>query len=237
MQYDVRDVARMMGVAESQVYRWINEARMPAGQVNGKFVFNRAELLEWATQRRLTISKELFADGSAEEPGLAAVLASGGVVHHLSAADKDAALRAVVGALPLPPSADREALCELFLARESAGSTAVGDGVAIPHPRYPVILPLDRPVLGVFYLAQPIEFGAPDLAPVHTLFVLACPTMRTHLHLLSRLAGALRDPAFHEAVSKRSGLDALVAAAGRLERAAAARIAVPADPPGVKEKV
>jgi PTS system nitrogen regulatory IIA component len=237
MQYDVRDVSRMMGVAESQVYRWINEAQLPTRKVNGKFAFNRAELLEWATQRRLSIVGDLFARAGADEPSLAAALQAGGDVRELQAGDKESALRGVVATLPLPPGTDRAALCELFLAREAVGSTAVGEGVAIPHPRYPVILPLDRPLLGVFYLVQPIEFAAADGLPVHTLFVLACPTMRTHLHLLSRLATALHEPGFRGAVTSRGAFGTLVDEAERIDQACFAQSAALVPAAGGNERV
>ena len=42
------------------------------------------------------------------------------------------------------------------------------------------------------FLEHPIEFGALDGQPVHTLFTIVSPTIKAHLHLLSRLAFALR---------------------------------------------
>src|SRR5262249_38252961 len=99
---------------------------------------------------------------------------------------------------------DRSVLLQLFVSREAAGSTAAGDGIAIPHPRFPVVLPDGRPMLTLFFLEQPVDFGALDRQPVHTLFVLISPTIRTHLRMLARIACALRDERFR-AVLKRRG--------------------------------
>jgi PTS system nitrogen regulatory IIA component len=57
----------------------------------------------------------------------------------------------------------------------------------------------------LFFLENPIDFGAIDGQPVYALFMLISPTVRAHLHLLSRLAFALRDPLF-QGVIKRQGL-------------------------------
>ena len=98
--------------------------------------------------------------------------------------------------------------------------TAVGDGIAIPHPRHPLILDLDRPQVTLGYLASPINFANGE--KVHTLFALISPTMRGHLQLLSRLSCALRDPGFRQAVMARAPLDEVVQHAARLEATLAA---------------
>ena len=57
--------------------------------------------------------------------------------------DKERALAALVEVLPLPEEVDRELLLRLFLAREASASTAIGDGIAIPHVRNPIVLHVD----------------------------------------------------------------------------------------------
>ena len=46
----VRDAARVLGVSEKTIYRWIDERELPVHRVHGQYRFNRAELLEWATR-------------------------------------------------------------------------------------------------------------------------------------------------------------------------------------------
>jgi PTS system nitrogen regulatory IIA component len=67
------------------------------------------------------------------------------------------------------------------------------------------------------FLERPVDFGALDGKPVHCLFTLVSPTIRAHLHLLSRLAYALRDPGF-QAVIQRQGLrDEILTESRRVE--------------------
>jgi PTS system nitrogen regulatory IIA component len=117
---------------------------------------------------------------------------------------KHEVLKEVVDRMQLPEGFDRSVLHELFLAREAAGSTGVGDGIAIPHPRHPVVLPVGRPTLTLCFLDRPVDFGAADRQPVHTLLVLVSPTIRAHLRMLARVACALRDEPLR-AVLKRHG--------------------------------
>ena len=62
MKLTVRDAARILSVSEKSIYRWIKDGVIPAYQINDQYRFNRAELLEWATSRRINVSPEIFAE-------------------------------------------------------------------------------------------------------------------------------------------------------------------------------
>jgi PTS system nitrogen regulatory IIA component len=220
MLLTIKDAARLLDASERQVYRWVDEGEIPFQRVKDQVRFNRTELLEWATSRRMPIDLESFDSDDAEEPppSLAAALRVGGVHDHVLAADRDAAIRAVVERTPMPSTLDRELLVEMLLARETTSSTAIGDGIAIPHVRHPVVVAGARAVVGVSYLEQPVAFGAPDGKPVTTIFMIVSPTVRAHLQLLARLARALRDPGFRSALEQRAPARVLIEEAARVER-------------------
>ena len=211
MQLQVRDVAALFEVEETPVYRWIRAGEIPAHEVNAEYRFSRAELLEWATARHLRVPPALF-EGVATVQ-LAAALEAGGVFRDVPGADLRSALKAVVERLPLSPQTDRASLLAMLISREAAGTTAVGNGIAIPHVRSPLVLATGQATATVCYLATPLDFGAPDGKPVKTLFTLVSPTVRVHLQLLGRLAFALRTPDFRDAVARSADLADLVSAA------------------------
>lgn len=86
-----------------------------------------------------------------------------------------------------------------LLAREKLGSTAMGDGIAIPHCR---LRDCERAVGVVMTLAKPAAFDAPDDQPVDLIFALVVPEEATqeHLDLLADLARLLSDQAFCDAL-------------------------------------
>lgn len=220
MTMGVRDAARVLDVSERTVYRWIEQGVLPAYRVNEQYRFSRAELLEWATSRRVNVSAEIFAEPeSAAAPlaGLADALRVGGIFYRVDGADKAAVLRSVVEILRLPEEVDREFLFQVLLARESLGSTAIGDGIAIPHVRNPVVLHIEQPSVTLCFLENPIQFGALDNQPVNTLFTIVSPTVRSHLHILSRLAFLLRDPDVKAAIKQQASRDEILQIVGRLE--------------------
>jgi PTS system nitrogen regulatory IIA component len=220
MQLTVRDVGKCLNVSESTIVRWIKNRGLPAQRVAGNYRFNRAELLEWATAQKIKVSGELF-DYLEEDadlvPGLADALEAGGIFYRLADTNKERALRALVQVLPLPDGVDRDLLLRLFLAREASASTAVGDGIAIPHVRNPIVLHVDRPMISLGFLERPVDYGALDGKPVHVLFSLISPTMRSHLQLLSRLAFALHDPGFKKVVISQRPREEILAEARRAE--------------------
>ncbi len=82
------------------------------------------------------------------------------------------------------------AVLDALLARERLGSTALGEGVAIPHCRFE---DCKAPVGVLLTLAQPVDYNAPDDGDVDLLFILVVPedTTDEHLQILSKLAGIL----------------------------------------------
>lgn len=220
MELTVADAARLLGVPEKSIYRWIKERAIPVHRINEQLRFHRSELLEWATGRQMQISPDIFAQhatGYAALPKLSDALRTGGVAYGIAGADKPSVLRAVVERLPLPEEADRDFLFSVLLAREELGSTGIGDGIAIPHVRSPIVLHVAQPTITLCFLAQPIHFGAIDDQPVHTLFTLVTPSVPVHLHYLSRLASVLRDSSFRQALGRKAPFEDLMAALARAE--------------------
>lgn len=222
MQLGVKDAARLLNVSEKTIYRWIKQGAIPAYRISDQFRFNRAELLEWATGRRIRISPEIFQEAEATGtplPRIIDALKAGGIHYRVSGEDRAAVLRNTVDVMRLPDEVDREFLYQALVARETLGSTGIGEGIAIPHVRNPIVLHVQRPTVSLCFLENPIDFNALDRRPVTTLFLLISPTVRAHLHMLSRLCFMLRDPAFREAVTTQASRDRLLDSAAAAEGA------------------
>lgn len=227
MQLTVSDAARLLGVPEPTIHRWIKQDTIPVHRINEQLRFNRAELLEWATARGIRVFPEIFDQVPAHDdtrPPLSAALQAGGIAYGIEGADKPSVLREVVNAMKLPANVDREFLFQVLLAREMLGSTGIGDGIAIPHVRSPIVLEVATPTITLCFLRHPIDFGAVDGKPVRTLFALITPTIKGHLHMLSRLAFALQNKEFRAALQRQAPPAELMAALARTEAA------IPAPP-------
>ena len=116
--------------------------------------------------------------------------------------------------------ADREAYKKGILAREAMSSTAVGEGIAIPHAKSEAV---KAPSLAAMTVPGGVDYEAMDDEPSNLLFMIAAPNNGdVHLEVLSRLMTLLMDEDFRAkllaADSKESFL-AAIDAAEALEKA------------------
>jgi PTS system nitrogen regulatory IIA component len=224
MQLSVRDLTKLLNTTEGTITRWIKQRGLPAHIVGGQYRINRAELLEWATANNVRVSLELFNNLEADAetvPSLSEALEVGGIHYNLRDSTKEQAIAALVQVLPLPEGVDRELLLRLFLAREASASTGIGDGIAIPHVRNPIVLHVARPSITLAFLSQPVDFAALDGKPVHVLFSIISPTNRAHLQLISRLSFALHDSKLREALSRHAPAEEIMQEVRRAQAAVA----------------
>jgi PTS system nitrogen regulatory IIA component len=212
MQLRVRDAARIFGVSEPTILRWVKRDGLPAFSINGHYRFNRVDLLEWSNSRRRPMIPDAAAeaDRSGKFALLRQALGAGGIHHGVAGSDVASTLAAAAERLPLSP-ADRALAAQVLAEREKLGATALGEGIAIPHPRSPLIFPVEAPVTALCFLDRPADFGAADGKPVSALFLLLAPTVRTHLELLAELAAALQDPRFKDAVARHASAEEILA--------------------------
>lgn len=120
------------------------------------------------------------------------------VLPELSARTKTEVLAELVRpVIPLFPSVSPEAVVQILLERERLGSTAIGDGIAIPHGK---VEGLDHIAVVVGRSTQGVEFDSVDHKPVHIITLVLAPAggAGMHLKVLASLARLLRDTSFRQ---------------------------------------
>jgi PTS system nitrogen regulatory IIA component len=204
MHLKVRDAAELLGVSTKTIYRWIEDKKIPVHHFGDQYRFERAELFEFAIQERLRPSPRLLQEMEAQDPATAAeCLDNGGIYYRVGGETKRDVLESALKMIKGVERAAMGPLLEMFLAREQLASTGIGDGIAIPHTRTPLVGFVTRPLLSLAFLETPIDYDALDGKPVQALFLLVSPTIRAHLVILARLSFALKDPLFRQAVLHR----------------------------------
>ena len=118
------------------------------------------------------------------------------VIPSLAGQEKNAVLQELAEGLAANyQSLDKDKVLEVLRERERISTTAIGEGVAIPHGKLPNV---DR-VLGVFARSlEGVDFASLDGAPTHLFFVLIAPenAAADHLKALARISRLLKDEAF-----------------------------------------
>lgn len=122
-------------------------------------------------------------------------------------------LQFLVQTLSSSQKLDREALLKALLSREEIMSTAIGNGIAIPHVRqFGSESPegLQEDIVMVAYLFEPVDWNAPDRLPVHTLFLVLAAEETRHLQILAEIAQLASDEDFVAFLKTMPAREALV---------------------------
>ncbi|MBQ0039978.1 MAG: PTS sugar transporter subunit IIA [Treponema sp.] len=110
----------------------------------------------------------------------------------------------------LPDGITAASLVEELMAREKVLSTAVGNGIAIPHPRRPLVASNDECRVIVVYASSPIDMQAPDFRKVYAMFILLSDSSQFHIKALSSLAKIFKNEEFRKGLMMKPAKAQLV---------------------------
>jgi PTS system nitrogen regulatory IIA component len=198
MDLKLKDVAELLNVSEITVRKWVSDGKIPYYRLNQQYRFSRSEVETWFLSCKQ--GKEDFSPFDREEEcdagkerlgthqfGLYRAIHKGGVYPNIPGTTKEEVIRNAMKEISKALSLDAEVITELLLDREQLMPTALSNGVGVPHTR-DFLLQESFDVVAVAFPEHPIEYGALDGQPVHSLFFLFACDDKRHLHLLAKLA-------------------------------------------------
>ena len=221
MKLSLKEVAQCLHLPLSTVERWIRQGRIPIQRGENGLIFNDSALEKWAATHNLPFTRPLK-DRALQKvsrlENLLPVMQRGGVLHNVKGDDVPTVLQTAVQNISAFSGPEKPALYERLLERENLTSTGIGKGVAIPHPHDPLADVMDKPIITTCFLEKLIDFAAIDDKPVFVMFILISPTIKIHLHLLSRLSFCVRDNAFVDFLKTAPDADAFFAKIAEFEK-------------------
>ncbi len=205
MELNSAEVGRLLQLPEKMVRDWAHDGKLPHVYSQGRYRYNRQTILEWALAHHHPLNlTERAIPSDYPLPPLDEVFSVNRFYYDVPGTNFSEVMKTALELLDLPHGNDKELILDLIISRERLMTTAVGDGLAIPHVRIPLVANIPQPILGVFFLHQPIDMKALDGQPVHTLFVLLSLTPKQHLELLARLAFFFRQIEFIALVHQKA---------------------------------
>jgi len=199
MELKLTEIAKSLDLPLSTLNRWIRQGRIPVQRSGDNGIFKEAVLQKWASRHHLRFSLNRERTSTRidiRSETLISAMQRGQVFYGIPGNDVETVLNSAVGVIPGLSPDIRQELHRRLMDRERLTSTGIGNGVAIPHPRSPIMDETADAVITTCFLEHAIDFGAVDDKPVFILFILMSPSVKIHLHLLSRLAFCVRDRGF-----------------------------------------
>lgn len=221
MKTPLSDIARRMELPVDTLERWIRQGRVPVRKDGRLGDYDETALARWARRHGVPLAEDCESGGGEcrmEPETLHRAMTRGGVFHGIAGGGVEPVLSGLVSRVPDLPKDRRPELLSRLLEREALTSTGLGSGVAVPHPREPMTEGPEAALIVTGFLEEPVAYRAIDDRPVFVLFLLLCPTTHVHLHLLSRLAFCLRDPALFRFLQTRPRQGELLERIAEFER-------------------
>lgn len=225
MDLKIKDVADLLHVSMTTIRRWLAEGKIPAYRLNSQYRFSRTEIEDWMLQHRLGNEKGVYlpfghqvGEKEAEEQrqenpardgkkgihqfSLYRAIHKGGIYTDVLGETKEEIIRATTQQIAERFDLDADVLTDLLLDRERMMPTALSNGIGVPHTR-DFLLNTHFDVITVVFPKNPIEYGALDGEPVHTLFFLFSCEDKNHLNLLAKIAHLSSNPQAIELFTSR----------------------------------
>lgn len=196
MEIDLNEAAKLLKVHPSTLQRWVKKGMLNSRRIEDKICFDRDELIKFIkktnfSQVEYTQLAEISAEQQIDDRLILTKAVSRGIFTKLSdnferegLFIKVVDLLAYVNEINFP----RELLVAKLIEREEEISTAIGGGIALPHPKNTPELHFDNSIIGVVSLFKPLILN-PSCTELNDLFFfLFSKNPMEHLKLLSTIA-------------------------------------------------
>jgi nitrogen PTS system EIIA component len=211
MDLKIKDIAELFNVPESTIREWIDDKKIPHYKVKNQYYFNKSEINEWILWNKIAVSDKILDLKLTAKPVIISDLINkGGIHYNLSGNNIIETLKIALNIIPIPQDISKQEIEATLIERESMMTTAVGNGIAFPHPRNPVIADMDSEQISVCLLDKPVDFQAIDGKPVHTLFIIISSNSKRHLEILSKLSFLCQQANFINLLEDKAGKDVIM---------------------------
>lgn len=143
---------------------------------------------------------------------LAELIHRGGVYYDVSGSSPKEIYKNITSKITYPKGLTPEILYTELCQREELMSTGVGNGIALPHPRYPLLKNYEDQRIVVCYLKTPLTMSSPDSKPVSVMFILLTSSSQVHLKVLSQLAFLFQNSDFKKELESKPDESKLITA-------------------------
>jgi PTS system nitrogen regulatory IIA component len=198
-----KDIAQLLVLPEKEVIKLVRAKDIPHQVIQDRVVFHKDKIIEWALGKNMPLN--ISGNAHFEEyqiKSLLPLLTKQSFFYDCSFTEEQYIEQMTQLAL-FDKSVDRSVVVQLLKSREQLMSTAIGHGISLPHPRIPLVIGRDKPLIHFFFPDPFLNLHALDGKPVHTLILIISQTIKQHLSLLAHLSYLLSQKEIRQALKTR----------------------------------
>lgn len=203
MDLNTKDISHLLMLPEKEVLQLVKKNEIPFQRLHDKVVFNKQQIIEWALERNLPINASGHHKLKEYHIETLGSLLDKDCFHYNCHLTESAFIEQMISKINFEKNVDREVIIQLLKSRESMMSTAIGNGISLPHPRIPLMVGKNKPLIHFFFPVKPLNLKSIDGKPVHTLILLISQTIKQHLSLIAHLSFLLSKETFRFALENR----------------------------------
>jgi len=188
----IAEVADYLQLAEKTIVRMAQRGQIPAAKVASQWRFMRSLVREWLVAQMQTLPPERPEQVVRRQdalPPFHEMIRPELMSLPIEPGPKEEVLRQIVAPLVRTGfAADPSRLLASLLERERMMTTAIGHGVALPHPRKPIAGMFPEPAIALGICPDGTDFEALDDQMAHVFFLVCATREEIHLQLMAKVA-------------------------------------------------
>jgi nitrogen PTS system EIIA component len=190
-------------IPDKEVQQLVKNQELPFQFIHDKVVFNKHQIIEWALGRNLPVNVSGHKKLSEYHIETVSTLLNKDSFHNKCDLNESSYIEQMISKIKFEKNVDNEIIIQLLKSREAMMSTAIGNGVSLPHPRVPLMVGKNKPLINFFFPTKPLNLQSIDGKPVHTLILLISQTIKQHLSLIAHLSFLLSNETFRFSLENR----------------------------------
>ena len=203
MDLTIKDISHLLILPEKEIQQLIKKKEVPFQMLHDKVFFNKHQIIEWALTRNMPVNVSNQEKLSEYHVETISTLLDEDSFHYGCEFTESGYIGQMISQLDFDKNVDSEIIIQLLTSREAMMSTAIGNGISLPHPRVPIMIGKSKPLINFFFLKEPLDLQAIDGKPVHTIILLISQTIRQHLSLIAHLGFLLSKEELRSALGNR----------------------------------
>ncbi len=197
-------------MSEKEIQKLVKSKEIPHQVIQDRVVFHKDKVIEWALGRNIPLN--ISGSSHFEEyqiKSLVPLLTEQSVFYNCEFTE-DRYIEQMTERALFDSFIDREVVVQLLKSREQLMSTAIGNGISLPHPRIPLIIGRDKPLVHFFFPKKFLALNSLDGKPVHTLILIISQTIKQHLSLLAHMSFLLSKKEMQQSLESRQPYPQLI---------------------------